>query len=83
MKDQALKSYPKEPTNEEVWEDNLWSEIEKAIEHLLNHQPPKEFVLYTSGTGIPDETWIEYYKDTNVPIITRDGMMWRKGERVE
>lgn len=61
----------------------LWSDIEEAIEQLLKYQPPKEFTLFTSGTGIPDEIWIEHYKDTDIPIITRDGSTWRKGERIE
>ena len=75
---EAREVYPVEPSRE-----SIWSEIAQCIDHLLNMQPPKEFTLFTSGTGIPDETWIEYYKDTNIPIIARDGSMWRKGERVK
>lgn len=71
----------KAPNNEA--REIIWSEIAQCIDRLLNMQPPKEFMLYTSGTGIPDETWIEFYKDTDIPIIARDGSMWRKGERVK
>lgn len=62
---------------------NLWEELSKAIERFLNEQPPSELTLFTSGTGIPDEMWIEYYKDTNIPVITRDGSTWRRGVKVE
>ena len=41
------------------------------------------FKIYTSGTGIPDQIWIDFYKDTNQIIIARDGTEWRRGEKIE
>lgn len=63
--------------------NDIINEILKAAERLLNDQSPHEYMIFTAGTGIPDEVWLHHYKDTNILIITRDGSMWRRGERVE
>ena len=54
-------------------------EIVKSIERLLEPWPYHEFIIYTSGTGIPCQTIIDFYKNTNQLIIDRNGTKWRRG----
>lgn len=36
----------------------------------------------TGGSGVPDETCIEFFKDTDVIVITRDGKRYFRGTRL-
>jgi hypothetical protein len=71
--------------NSKGWGWMDWNEqIIDAIRRMCaSPDRPREFVIFTAGTGIPDEMWVDYYKDINIPIITRDGTKWVKGVKVD
>lgn len=54
-----------------------------AAERLKNwpHQTGP-FKIHTAGTGIPDKTLIDFYKDIDQIIIARDGTEWLRGEEI-
>lgn len=66
---------------------NAFDEFVQAIAHakesMLNSRPTcTPPIFYTAGTGIPDELAVEYYKHTNQYAMTRDGTLWKRGEKV-
>ena len=63
--------------------NNIFDEILNVVKRLLGIQSPHKTTLFASGTGIPDKKLIEFYKDTDILIIARDGLKWRRGVRVE
>lgn len=58
-------------------------DIVNAIKQLIEFTPTGPFKIYASGTGIPDQTWIEIYKDIDQIIVARDGTEWLRGEKIE
>ena len=57
-------------------------DIVNTIKQLIEFTPTGPFKIYTSGTGIPDQLWIDFYKDINQIIVARDGTEWLRGERL-
>lgn len=59
-------------------------DIKKAAETLRNipfySGPP---MFFTGGTGIPCQMVIDYFKDTNIIVITRDGTKYQYGKKME
>ena len=49
---------------------------------LNSHPTSSPPIFYTAGTGVPDELAVEYYKNSNQLVMTRDGTMWKRGEKV-
>lgn len=55
-------------------------ELLKAVEAFINYQSKDSSLrFYTSGTGIPDKYAVDYFRKTNVIVITRDGREYLKG----
>ena len=64
--------------------DEICKAIVRAKESMLNfRQTCNPSIFYTAGTGIPDELAVEYYKDTNQYVITRDGTIWYRGQKIK
>ena len=62
----------------------LLSDITKLIELArAPGRPPGPFKIYTSGTGIPDNIWIDFCKDIDWIIVDRDGHEWNRGKRID
>ena len=60
-------------------------DIQKAAAILreADSRPPGPFKFFTSGTGIPDEVAIKFFKNTNAIVITRDGTPYQCGRKME
>ena len=58
-------------------------DIINDIKRVVNFTPTGPFKIYTSGTGFPDQLWIDFYKDINQIIVARDGTEWLRGEKIE
>jgi hypothetical protein len=61
-----------------------YQDIIDAVNKLRDwppHTGPYHF--WTAGTGIPDEMAIEYWKDTNIIVVTRDGKKYQRGKLLE
>lgn len=58
-------------------------DIYDAIEKLKEDPTPQRYLYYfTGGTGVPDEVAVDFFKDNGgVIVFTRDGNVYRKGER--
>ena len=66
---------------------NAFNEIIEAIlrakESMLNSRPTSiPPIFYTAGTGLTDEFAVEWFKDTNQLVMTRDGTLWKRGEKI-
>ena len=55
----------------------------RARDELRNQQPPKNLYFFTGGTGFPDDVCVEYFKQSNVIVVTRDGKQYCKGKLLE
>ena len=58
--------------------------IANAVEQLRTKNfdfPPLTF--FCGGTGFPDDVCLDYWKDTNVIVVTRDGKRYYRGELME
>lgn len=59
------------------------NDIEEAAKRFADpyreYKPP---YFFTSGTGIPDNVAIEYYKRSDVIVVTRNGEEYQYGERM-
>lgn len=51
----------------------------KVFENPYLKYMPRYFI--TKGTGIPDDVAIEYYKSSDVIVVTRNGEEYQYGER--
>ena len=60
-------------------------EIMRAIEEAAKPPSgaPAPFKIYTSGTGVPDDMWIDFYKDIDQIIVDRNGHEWNRGKRID
>lgn len=58
-------------------------EIIKALDKLISREPDYLLCFYTGGTGIPDETAIDFWKDSNVVVVARDGTRYQYGKKME
>lgn len=58
-------------------------DIYDALEKLKEVPSAKRYFYYfTSGTGLPDDLVVDFFKDNgSVLVFTRDGNVYRKGER--
>jgi len=52
----------------------------RILEEIESKPPEISHVFFTGGTGIPDEMAIEYWKDSNVIVVTRDGTQYQYGK---
>lgn len=59
----------------------MYKTILEAYE-ILKNQPLRTdyYRFYTGGTGIPDELAVDYWKDSDVVVVTRDGTEWLRGK---
>ena len=66
--------------HEESWEDFWRRQAQRIMDDT-----PKDGNLYfiTMGTGIPDEVALDYFKDSNVIVMTRDHAKWQRGIKLE
>ena len=55
----------------------------KAVEDIRNSTPPDRWYFFTGGTGFPDEVCVEFFKKSNIIVVTRDGRQYCKGELVK
>ena len=68
-----------------------WSKDELTFQDIidtvnkLRDWPPYTgpYHFWTAGTGIPDEMAIEYWKDTNIIVVARDGKEYYHGKLLE
>lgn len=61
-------------------------EFRKAAELLGERYDdpfPIDRVFITGGTVVPDDAAVEYFKDTSVIVITRDGSKYQYGKKME
>lgn len=61
-------------------------EFQKAVEsleELYNNPFPIDRIFITGGTVVPDDAAVEYFKDTSVIVITRDGSRYQYGKKME
>lgn len=67
-----------------------WSKDELTFQVIidtvnkLRDCPPHTgpYYFWAAGTGIPDEMVIEYLKDTNIIVVTRDGKEYQYGKLI-
>ena len=58
-------------------------DFQKAIDEFENADiQPGPLVVYTYGTGIPDQVMIDYFKDINIIVQARDGTRWQYGKQI-
>ena len=63
---------------------DLKEAIDRAIYDLRNNnQPLDHLYFFTGGTGFPDDVCIEYFKNTNVVVVTRDNKRYCAGKLLE
>lgn len=54
----------------------------QAVERIRNGRPLEAEPYYTADTSLSDEVAIWLFKETIIPVITRDGSKWFKGVKV-
>lgn len=65
---------------------NIEPLINDAIKWLRCREPSNyygPYIFHSGGTGLSDEYWIEYWKESDVIVITRDFKRYLKGRKVE
>ena len=59
--------------------------IKKAAEdiHTRNFEDTGRKTFYCGGSGFADDICVEFFKDTGVIVVTRDGKRWLRGKIME
>lgn len=52
----------------------------KLRDDLPSNEPRR---FFTGGTGIPDQIAIDYWADTSIIVVTRDGKEYQYGKLLE
>ena len=61
-----------------------YDDIMKALEELRNNDiPDTKRTFFVGGTGIPDQTAIEYFKGTGIRVFTTDGRIIVNGQETD
>lgn len=60
-----------------------WELLINSIDEILKVTVDKKpLVYFTGGTGCPDKLAIDFFKDEDIIVQTRDGKRWLHGEPV-
>lgn len=59
--------------------------IKKAVNDIREAEfdEPSRRTFFCGGSGFADDICVEFFKDTGVIVVTRDGKRWLRGKIME
>jgi hypothetical protein len=67
----------------EMYKKILEEECIRLFEASMQAPPSEQLRFFVAGTGLHDSMAIEYWKNTEVIVVTRDGKEYQRGKRIK